>query len=104
MITKLEDVGVQPAAEVAEGLTLMSVDPLILKVAPERASMQYAGSTGIYVRAMLGVGTWGTYDIAQLDKASLLAFLRQRGGDNPWAEDTVGILLGHGHLHEGKPT
>lgn len=56
------------------------------------------GDTGIYVRAKVG-DKWDSYDIAQLDKASLLAWLLSRGGSNPWAENVVGILLGHGPLH-----
>ena len=56
-------------------------------------------STGIYVRAKSPEGRWGTFDIVQLDAPSLLAWLRSRGGDNPWAEDVVGLLLGHEHLH-----
>lgn len=55
-------------------------------------------STGIYVRAK-HEGSWGSYDIYELKKESLLAWLRSRGGDNPWAENTVGILLGHENLH-----
>lgn len=58
------------------------------------------GDTGIYVRAQDINGKWDSFDISQLTKASLLEFLRSRGGDNPWAEDVVGILLGHGHLHK----
>lgn len=58
-----------------------------------------APGTGIYVRAM-DDGKWGSHDILVLDKKSLLVWLKSRGGDNPWAEDVVGILLGHGHLHE----
>ena len=54
--------------------------------------------TGIFIRAKGSEG-WDSFDIAVLDKPSLLAFLKSRGGDNRWAEDTVGILLGHGHLH-----
>lgn len=50
--------------------------------------------TGIYVRAKLG-DQWGTHDIAHLGAASLLAWLRSRGGENPWAENCVGMLLGH---------
>ena len=56
-------------------------------------------STGIYVRA-LSQDRLVTRDICELDKASLLEWLKSRGGNNPFAEDVVGILLGHGHLHE----
>jgi hypothetical protein len=50
--------------------------------------------TGIKVRAYLGdvIGNW---DIADLERESLLKFLRSRGGENTWAENTVLILLGH---------
>lgn len=43
---------------------------------------------------------WGNFDIADLTKESLLEWLRSRGGENKWAEDTVGILLGHGALND----
>lgn len=54
--------------------------------------------TGIYVRARLA-GKFATVDISQLDKASLLAWLRERGGSNRRAENVVGELLGVGRLH-----
>jgi hypothetical protein len=66
-----------------------------LEVDPERLSR---AETGIFVRARCA-GAWGSHDIAHLTKASLLAWLRLRGGENRIAEDVVGILLGHGHLH-----
>lgn len=50
--------------------------------------------TGIFVRAQRS-GHWGSYDIFVLTKDSLMTWLRSRGGDNPWAESTVAILLGH---------
>lgn len=71
-------------------------EPADFLVDPER--MKHGNTTGIFVRAK-HEGKWGSYDFATLDKASVLAYLRVRGGDNPWAEDIVGILLGHGHLH-----
>ena len=52
------------------------------------------GLTGIYVRAFID-GKVDNYYIAELTAESLLEFLRARGGDNRWAENTVGILLGH---------
>lgn len=57
------------------------------------------GSTGIFVRAQHTTGKWESVDIVLLSKDSLLAWLKSRGGDNPYAEDVVGILFGHGHLH-----
>ena len=60
----------------------------------------YAG-TGIFIRAKDGEN-FGTFDISELTKESLLLWLKSRGGDNNIAEDTVGILLGHGHLHDLK--
>lgn len=50
--------------------------------------------TGVYVRAQHN-GVWGSYDVASLDGTSLLKWLRSRGGNNPWAENFIGILLGY---------
>lgn len=50
--------------------------------------------TGIFVRARRE-GRWGSYDIYVLDKESLMTWLRSRGGDNPWAESVVAMLLNH---------
>ena len=52
------------------------------------------GETGIFVRALDGTA-WVSADIADLDRESLIEWLRSRGGDNPWAEGVVAILLGH---------
>lgn len=68
-------------------------EPLIeYLVDPQRHDI--TRDTGIYVRAKLG-DKWGSYDIAELDAKSLLAWLRSRGGENRWAENCVGLLLGH---------
>lgn len=61
------------------------------------------GETGIFVRALNTENKIDSVDISELDKESLLGWLRSRGGDNKWAEDTVGIILGHGHLHTTPP-
>ena len=58
--------------------------------------------TGIFVRAQSHTGYWHSVDISELAPESLLEWLRSRGGDNQWAEDVVGIILGHGHLHPKK--
>jgi hypothetical protein len=63
-----------------------------LKIDRERKDIT---ETGIYVRALDQEGRWGSHDIAQLDRESLLAWLRSRGGDNLWAENCVLLLLGH---------
>jgi len=55
-------------------------------------------STGIYVRAMAPDGKWINADISQLESKSLLTWLRSRGGKNEWAENVVGMLLGHKQL------
>lgn len=69
-------------------------EPLPLRIDPERVA--YSGSTGIYVRAQdPATDKWGSFDIAELTHDSLMAWLRSRGGDNPWAENTVATLLGH---------
>lgn len=62
-----------------------------------RATDQYADATGIYVRARHDE-KWGSYDIAQLTPGSLLRWLRSRGEKNEFAENVVGILLGHGNI------
>jgi len=58
---------------------------------------EHLPETGIYVRAKRDL-RWDSVDISHLGKDSLLIWLRSRGGRNPLAEDTVGILLDHGHL------
>jgi len=68
-------------------------------VDPER-KRECKGDTGIYVRAQQEDGKWVAADILHLTTESLLRWLRSRGGENKMAEDVVGILLGHGHLHE----
>jgi|APSaa5957512622_1039677.scaffolds.fasta_scaffold139126_2 hypothetical protein len=71
-----------------------------LTICPKREVQEYQGTTGIYIRAKHPeTGRYGTYDLYQLDAHSLLRWLRSRGGDNSMAEDVVGVLLGHGHLH-----
>jgi hypothetical protein len=56
--------------------------------------------TGVFVRAKDQSGKHQSVDIALLNKASLLALLRSRGGRNEWAENMVGLLLGHGAFHD----
>lgn len=79
-----------------------------MKIDPERrreleeAQMMAAGTvdyfrfrpSGIPIRAELD-GAWGSFDAAELDRDSLLEWLRSRGGENAWAESVVLILLGH---------
>ena len=64
-----------------------------LRVDDEREHEQH-GATNIFVRAKFE-DAWGSYDIAELDRLSLLRWLRSRGGENLWAENTVLSLLGH---------
>lgn len=58
--------------------------------------------TGIFVRAKDSAGNYVNCDIAELDAPSLLHWLRSRGGNNPWAENTVGVLLGFERLTDGR--
>ena len=62
--------------------------------------VKFEGETGIFVRAKTPEERWDSVDILHLDKTSLKSWLRSRGGDNPFAENIVGQLLGHGNLHE----
>jgi hypothetical protein len=71
--------------------------PGFFYVDPDRA--HYENATGIHVRAKSGE-QWVSVDIACLDKRSLWAFLRARGGNNQWAEDVVAIMLGHGQFSD----
>lgn len=66
-----------------------------LKVDPARE--RWADETGVVVRAKRGE-RWGNYDVAHLDKASMLEWLRSRGGKNEWAENFIGQLLEYGRL------
>jgi len=50
--------------------------------------------TGVYIRAKVK-REWQSVDIYSLDAPSLLEWLRSRGGENVWAENTVGSLLAH---------
>jgi len=85
----------------APGTKAAKKEGLQLRFDPERRSDQGLHNlTGIYVRAITPEGKWDNADIAELDKSSLKAFLRSRGGDNTWAENVVAIMLGHGHFEE----
>jgi len=70
---------------------------MTLKIDPERNGGKFE-TTGIYCRALNNLGFWVAADIMQLDKESLLEFLRSHGGKNEWAEDVVALMLGHGHF------
>ena len=67
------------------GNVLREILPLLLN---------QGATVGIFARALKD-GEWKSVDIYELDYTSLIAWLRSRGGDNPWAESTVAILLGH---------
>lgn len=67
-----------------------------LRIDPRRRG--FSCRAGMPVRALDGERVV-TVDIAELDKESLLTWLRSRGGANRWAENVVGILLGQGQLH-----
>lgn len=63
-----------------------------LKTDPKRENIE---GTDIYVRAETSSGEWKSVDVVQLDKQSLLTWLKSRGGNNEFAEEVVCILLGH---------
>src|SRR5258707_927932 len=67
----------------------------VLTVAPERWDVRdkLDGHTSIYVRAQVPPDNrWESVDIILLDLPSLMAWLRSRGGDNRWAENTVALI------------
>lgn len=61
---------------------------------PMRIGGDYQEMTLIPVRAR-GPHGIETFDIAELTRDSLLAWLRSRGGANEWAENVILVLLGH---------
>ena len=63
--------------------------------AADREGDQLVGLTGIYDRAKGQDGRWGTYDIAELDRDSLIDFVRGRGPVTTRALHIVLIMLGH---------
>jgi len=75
---------------VCEGTGYVQTPPK--RVDPDRADLH--GLTGFYCRAMNG-DKWVSADIAELDRDSLRAFLRSRGGENLWAENIIAGLFRH---------
>ena len=71
--------------------------PVELRVDPKRKD-NWAGKTAILVRAKLPDGSFGPVDIAELDRDSLHAWLRSRGGKNLWAENLILAMLDHPQL------
>lgn len=67
---------------------------LELRVDPDRVDA-YEGYTGIFVRALGTDDKWGNADIAQLDRKSLIEWLRKEGEKDTLAEKIVLVLLGH---------
>lgn len=66
-----------------------------LKIDPARRADFREDSTGIFVRAQDADGKWVNADILHLDRDSVIVWLRSRGGNNLWAENTVLLLLQH---------
>lgn len=75
--------------------------PLELVTDQERED-NWAGKTGILVRAKLPDGSFGSVDIAELDRASLWTWLRSRGGRNLWAENLILAMLEHKQITESE--
>lgn len=69
-----------------------------LTVDPARVGKMH-DITGIFVRAKNQDGSYGSYDIAELDKPSLKTWLMSRN-DTQWMLDVIGVILGHGHFKE----
>ena len=69
--------------------------PTDLRVDSDRGSINrdLHGATGIFVRAVGLDGKYGSFDIAQLDRPSLLRWVKEH--DRLWLENLVLILLGH---------
>jgi hypothetical protein len=66
-----------------------------LRMNPKRIAKNRWIVLEILVRAKNEHGHFQNCDIGDLDRESLLSWLRSRGGSNPWAEQTILILLGY---------
>lgn len=67
---------------------------LELRIDPERAGIETP--THIPVRAFdSSEGYWRTADIAELDRDSLVEWIRSRGEVSSWGVQIILILLGH---------
>ena len=87
----------------AQDETRAKTEAVTLRFDPDRINDQGLHNfTGIYVRAIDPDGKHGSADIAELDRDSLKAFLRSRGGKNLWAENVVALMLGHDPLEEDE--
>ncbi|QGJ88936.1 hypothetical protein PBI_TEAMOCIL_85 [Microbacterium phage Teamocil] len=64
-----------------------------MRTDPERAAL--ADATGVYVRAQRPDDRWDSVDMAELDRESLIEFVKSRGPVTDWARDLVLLLLGH---------
>lgn len=64
-----------------------------MKIDPKRIESYEPGC--IPIRA-LHEKKWGTWEVPQLDKESLIEWLKPRSIE--YHKDVIGILLGHGHL------
>ncbi len=74
---------------------VFSPGPMELEVDPDQwAVEELRNQTSIYIRARVD-GQYQAVDIAVLKKESLRAWLKSRGGSNPWAESTVLLMLGY---------
>lgn len=87
-----------PVIQRAASSEIAPPEPVELVADPEREGME--SMTGILVRAKDAQGRWESLDIAELDRRSLHAWLRSRGGKNMYAENVVLALLGHAQLIE----
>jgi len=68
-----------------------------LRIDPERVKRigSFKNITGIFIRAQDENNKWDAVDIYYLDLPSLDIFLKSKGGNNEWAENTVKIILDH---------
>lgn len=69
-----------------------NVPPMELHCDPMRED-RYKNATGIYVRARSIREGWGSFDIAQLDRDSVVVWARSRGPASPWAVNVILLLL-----------
>lgn len=75
--------------------------PLNLTVDRTRLRLSPGDGTGIFFRAKLD-GKLGCYDLSELDMESVIRLLVYYR-NTTFAENVIGIMLGHGHFWEGGP-
>lgn len=74
-----------------------------LQTHPAREGGANHGATGFYVRAIGTSGSWGTFDLAELDRDSAARWLQFKSGEAQVGVFVALALLGHDHAEALPP-